>query len=109
GEHGVDVALLEPGIRERVVRRLHVELQGGLVGQLAELIGLGHPGDGDDAAQRARIGAHDAARGRNFGNVISSVMSSNTTSSGMSHRNAEGSGVTPMMCDIRRGPSSSST
>ena len=109
GEHGVDVALLQAGVGERVVRRLHVQLEGGVVGQLAEFVGLGDADDGRDAAQGARIGAHAVARGWNLGSVISSVMSSNTTSSGMSQRSAAGSAATPTMCDIRRGPSSSST
>ena len=103
------MSLVQAGVGQRIVRRFHVQLQRRFVRQLTELVGFADADDGDAAAQMAHVDAHAPALGRNFGSVISGVRSSKTTSSGMSQRRAAGSATTPTMCDIIRGPSSSST
>ena len=65
--------------------------------------------DGVTSGERESLpGAHRARpAGRNFGSVTSSVTSSKTTSTGMSHRTS--STATPSIVVGSRGPSSSST
>src|SRR5262249_41637581 len=109
GEHRIDVALAQTRVRECVGGGLHVQLECRFVWQAAELIRFGNPDDGDAPAQRSSGGAHEPPAGRNFGSVISSVMSSKTTSSSMSQRTCAGSGSTPTILLNKRGPSASST
>src|SRR5439155_18081425 len=107
-EDRVDVVLPEPGVGERVSRRLGVELEGGLVGQLPVLVGFVGADDRDAPAQAAEValGAH---AGRKWGSAISDDTSSNTTSTGIPIRIFAGSASMPTRFDMRRAPSSSST
>src|SRR5581483_8067494 len=102
GRDAVDVAQRQPGVGHRVQRALDVQLDGGVVRQLAEPVGLGRARDDDPAA------AHRFSSGPNTGR-LTSPRGSNLTRSGMSSSSASGVAGRPTMLVIIRGPSASST
>ena len=104
GGDPVDVPQAQPGVADRVHRRLHVQPQRGVAGQLAHLVGLGRARDDDPGAP-----AHGPApAGVNTGRYTS-PRGSNITRNGMSRTRASGVAGTPIRLVIIRGPSASWT
>ena len=118
-EDAVDLGEGDAGVLEGVAGGLGVELEDGLVGDDADLVGLVCADDRDlleeggfffsvgrhltdesvngfaERINECDESGHDVAIGLNLGREISSVMSSKTTSTGMSQRIWEGSGSIP--------------
>src|SRR6266700_2847207 len=100
------------GVPNGIVDGLHVQAQLALVGQRAELVALVDPDDAGGAGELSHPGEVDhraPPAGWNMGRLISSVSFSKTTSTGMSHVIAFGSGTTLTRLVMSRVPSSSST
>ena len=105
GGEAIDVGEFQAGIRNRIQRRVRVQLDLRHVRDDAELGGLGRADDGN------LVSAHGAYpfAGRNRGRVILSSSFSNLTSTFMSSSSASGVCGQSTMLVIMRGPSSSST